>query len=494
MTTRLSAASLGELSARVVVPSYREGGLRPGIVHFGVGNFHRAHQGVYLDALFEAGLDRDWAVVGAGVRDADVAMRTKLESQDWLTTVVEQEADGATARVTAPMVDYVEVGQTAALIEMLSDPAIRIVSVTITEGGYFTDPASGRFDAEHPEIVRDARNPDAPSTVFGLILAGLARRRAQDIDPFTVMSCDNVPGNGRVARGAVTGLARLAAPGLADWIEEHVAFPDGMVDRITPATTERERRVLARDFGIDDSAPVFCEGFKQWVLEDHFPAGRPRLEQVGVTFVDDVAPYELMKIRILNGGHATIAYPAALMGIHFVHEAMDDPLVRGFLRRVEHEEIVPTVPRIAGTDLSAYCATVERRFANPRIGDTVERLCHDGSDRQPKFILPSVADGLRAGRGVSGLALVSAFWARYCYGETEAGTRVAPSDPRWPRLQAHAQRARHDPRAWLAMDDVYGELGREPHFVTAFSAALDAVWAMGTRETLRRFVAEPPAA
>jgi mannitol 2-dehydrogenase len=239
---------------------------------------------------------------------------------------------------------------------------------------------------------------------------------------------------------------------------------------------------------------VFCEGFKQWVLEDHFPAGRPRLEQVGVTFVDDVAPYELMKIRILNGGHATIAYPAALMGIHFVHEAMDDPLVRGFLRRVEHEEIVPTVPRIAGTDLSAYCATVERRFANPRIGDTVERLCHDGSDRQPKFILPSVADGLRAGRGVSGLALVSAFWARYCYGETEAGTPVVPSDPRWPRLQAHAQRARHDPRAWLAMDDVYGELGREPHFVTAFSAALDAVWAMGTRETLRRFVAEPPAA
>ena len=490
MTTRLSAANLAQLSTSAAVPRYARADLSAGIVHFGVGNFHRAHQAVYLDDLFNLGLDHDWALIGAGVRPPDAAMRQKLMHQDWLTTVVAREADRSTARVTAPMIDFIEPGLTEALLQKLADPAIRIVSLTVTEGGYYIDPASQRFDPSHQDIAADAANPDSPRTVFGLILAGLKRRRKAGIAPFTVMSCDNIPGNGHVTQHAVVGLAQLTDQEFADWVRANVAFPNGMVDRITPATTDRERLLLASDFGIDDNWPVFCEAFKQWVLEDHFPAGRPALEKVGVQFVADVAPYELMKIRILNGGHATIAYPAALLDIHFVHEAMAEPLVRDFLAKVERDEIIPVVPPVPDTDLADYYTLIERRFSNPRIADTVPRLCFDGSNRQPKFILPSAADRLKARQGVTGLALVSALWARYCYGETDSGKPIERNDPNWDRLQIAARKARTDPKAWLAMGDIFGDLTHNAVYVDAFSHALGTLWQAGTRETLTRYLSD----
>ncbi len=310
MPVELSANTLRTLNQAVSVPKYNPSEITAGIVHFGVGNFHRAHQAVYLDDLFNLGLDHDWGLVGAGVRDTDAAMREKLLRQNLLTSVVEQEAAESTARVTAPLVDFLKPGDIHVIINKLADPAIRIVSLTVTEGGYYIDPASQRFDPKHPDIVHDAAHFDTPKTVFGLILAGLKRRRDVGVVPFTVMSCDNIPGNGHVTQNAVVGLAKLIYPELAAWVEANVAFPNGMVDRITPATTDRERDLLVQNFDVADAWPVFCERFRQWVLEDHFPAGRPALEKVGVQFVPDVAPYELMKIRILNGGHATIAYPA----------------------------------------------------------------------------------------------------------------------------------------------------------------------------------------
>jgi len=492
MTIRLSSSTLGEIAKTAAVPAYRAADLRAGIVHFGVGNFHRAHQAVYLDALFNRGRGREWALVGAGVRASDEEMRQKLLAQDWLTTVVEQEADLSTARVTGAMIDYLKPGDAAAIIDRLADPAIRIVSMTITEGGYYIDPATQAFNPRHPDIAYDAAHFEAPKTVFGLVLAGLARRRELGIAPFTVMSCDNIPGNGHVTENAVVGLARLISGELADWVEANVAFPNGMVDRITPATSDRERRLLAENFGIEDSWPVFCESFKQWVVEDHFPAGRPPLEEVGVQFVADVAPFELMKIRILNGGHATIAYPAALMDIHFVHEAMENELVRRFLDKVEHDEIIPIVPPVPDTDLEDYYQLIDRRFANPKIGDTIARLCLDGSNRQPKFILPSARDRLRQGGSVTGLALVSALWCRYCYGESDSGKPIAPNDENWDRLQAQAKRAKDDPRAWLEMGDIFGELAQNPTYVAAFSAALRSLWAVGTKATLEKYLAGRP--
>ena len=489
MTTRLSSGTLSEVSRTVAVPAYKPSELTAGIVHFGVGNFHRSHQAVYLDDLFNTGAGHDWALVGAGVRAADEEMRQKLKAQDWLTTVVEQEADASSARVTASMIDYLQPGDTTAIIGRLADPAIRIVSLTITEGGYFIDPATQAFNPRHPDIVYDAEHLTEPRTVFGLILAGLKRRRDVGIVPFTVMSCDNIPGNGHVTQNAVIGLAELIYPELARWVKTNVAFPNGMVDRITPATSDRERKLLADNFGIDDNWPVFCEKFKQWVLEDHFPAGRPALENVGVQFVADVAPFELMKIRILNGGHATIAYPAALMDIHFVHEAMENPLVRSFLHKVEHDEVIPVVPPVPNTDLEDYYRLIDRRFANPKIGDTIPRLCLDGSNRQPKFILPSASDRLRAGLSVAGLALVSALWCRYCYGETDSGKPIPPNDSAWDRLQAAAKLARTEPRAFLAMGDIFGDLAKNPVYVAAFSKALGSLWTNGTRETLTRYLA-----
>ena len=485
---KLSAANLADLGKLADVPAYDRSALSAGIVHIGVGNFHRAHQAVYLDDLFNLHEDLDWAVIGAGVRPADECMRQDLRAQDLLTTVVEQEAMRSAARIVGSMIDFLDTSDTPAMLDALSDPAIRIVSLTITEGGYFIDPATQRFDGAHPQIVADAADIARPTTAFGLIVAALMRRRASGIPPFTVMSCDNLPGNGEVTENAVAGLASLIDPSLAQWIRAHVDFPNAMVDRITPATSERERLLLQQSFGIDDARPVFCEGFRQWVLEDKFTHGRPALEKVGVTFVADVRPYELMKIRILNGGHAAIAYPSGLLDIRFVHEAMEDPLLRGFLSRLLDREIIPVVPPVPETDLHDYKKLIETRFANPKIGDTIRRLCLDGSNRQPKFILPSVADRLRAGLDIEGLALVAAFWCRYCHGETESGTPIEANDPDWGRLHALARTSRDNPEAWLGMRDIFGDIGAHKGYAAAFCDALQRVWRHGTRAVLSAYI------
>ncbi|MDT0681887.1 mannitol dehydrogenase family protein [Roseicyclus sp. F158] len=488
MAVTLSLADLGTLPEGVARPSYDREDLSPGILHFGVGNFHRAHQAVYLDRLFRAGEGRDWAIVGAGVMPGDAAARTTLAAQDFLTTVVEQSAETSEARVTGAMIDYLDPGDVGAIVAKLTDPAIRIASLTITEGGYFIDAETGRFDPGHPAIAADGRTPDAPKTVFGLLVAGLQARRESGQPPFTIMSCDNIPHNGSITRNAVAGLARLSDPALADWIEQNVAFPSGMVDRITPATGDRERAIVRETFGVADNWPVFCEDFIQWVLEDDFPQGRPALETVGVQFVPDVAPFETMKLRILNGGHAVIAYPAGLLGIHFVHEAMEDEQIRAFLAKITSDEIIPAVPPVPETDLETYAATIEARFANPKIGDTVRRLCLDGSNRQPKFIVPTIADRLNAGQGITGLALESALWCRYCAGTTEAGETIEPNDPAWDRLVERAEAARSDPSAWLGMQDVYGAVGRDPAFADAFAKCLGALYADGVRATLAAYL------
>jgi mannitol 2-dehydrogenase len=487
MTTRLCMQNLDALST-AATPAYDRSALSAGIVHFGVGNFHRAHQAVYLDALFNTGRDWDWALIGAGVLASDEKMRRTLGGQDYLTTVVEQSAGRSAARVTGAMIDFLSPEDPAVIIGMLAEPAIRIVSLTITEGGYFIDPASGVFDAGNPSIVADGAHPQSPKTVFGLIAAGLKRRREAGIQPFTVMSCDNIPHNGVVARNAVAGLAKLSDPEFARWILDHVAFPSAMVDRITPATGDREREILARDFGIQDAWPVFCEDFIQWVLEDNFPAGRPALETVGVQFVPDVTPYENMKIRILNGGHAVIAYPAGLMDIHFAHEAMEHRLIRDFLEKVEREEIIPVVPPVPNTDLNDYFGLIETRFANPKIGDTIRRLCLDGSNRQPKFIIPSIADRLKAGADVTGLALESALWCRYCYGTTESGRTIEPNDPNWERLVPIARAAKDDATAWLKMEDIYGHVGRCEVFRERFAFLLQAIWAHGVKQVVTQYL------
>ncbi len=487
MTCKLSLATLAEAAKTAAIPAYDRASLKAGIVHFGVGNFHRAHQAIYLDDLFNAGSDHNWAIIGAGVLPSDAAMRDKLAAQDFLTTVVEQDNNRTAARVTGPMIDILPVGEPAVIIAKLADPTIRIVSMTITEGGYFID-ASGKFNPAHPAIAADGQNPATPKTVFGLIVAGLKVRKDKGIEPFTVMSCDNIPHNGVVTANAVVGTAKLSDPAFADWIKANVSFPNGMVDRITPATSQREIDFLKDNFDIEDNWPVYCEEFKQWVLEDKFPMGRPALEKVGVTFVPDVTPYEHMKIRILNGGHAAIAYPAALMDIHFVHEAMENDLIRAFLAKLENDEIIPIIPPVPDTSLQDYFKLIERRFLNPKIADTIPRLAQDGSNRQPKFILPSTLDNLRQGKDVVGLALVSALWCRYFAGTSDSGKEIVFNDASAERLHEAAVKAKDDPAAFLAFDDIFGEAAKSDVFRKRFAHALKTLWEKGTKETLQLYL------
>lgn len=468
-------------------PAYDRSKLTPGIVHIGLGNFHRAHMAVYLDDLFAMGLCHDWAILGAGVREGDARMREALKAQDCLSTVIELDPKGKSARRIGAMIDFLPVeADNAALIAAMARPEIRIVSLTVTEGGYFINPATGAFDPAHPEIAADAVAPHR--TAFGAIIAALTLRRAAGVAPFTVMSCDNLPGNGHVTQNAVVGLAAINDPALAEWIAANVAFPNGMVDRITPATGPRER-AMAAAFGLaDDPVPVTCEPFRQWVLEDNFPQGRPAFEKVGVTLTPHVHNFEMMKIRILNGGHATIAYPGGLMDIEYVHEAMANPLIKGLLDKVEMDEIIPYIPPVPDTNLGDYYRLIVERFSNPEVADTERRLCLDGSNRQPKFIVPSIRDALVAGGSVEGLALVSAMWCRYCYGETDSGTPIPPNDPDWDNLVARSKAAKARPAAWLEMTAVYGDLGQNPVFAAAFQRHLSRLWSLGTPRVLAEFI------
>ena len=488
MPLKLSIANLGSLEGKVDTPRYERRALRGGIVHFGVGNFHRAHQAIYLDDLFNLGDSLDWALIGAGVMPGDETMRGKLAGQDYLTTVVEQEAHRNVARVTGPMIDFVPPADKSRLRQTLADPAIRIVSLTVTEGGYFIDSATGKFNSRDPAIMRDASQPDAPATVFGIIVQALADRRRTGTPPFTIMCCDNIPHNGDVTRNTVAGLARLIDPALASWITDNVAFPNAMVDRITPATGDAEREFVRNEFDIDDQWPVLCEEFKQWVMEDNFPTGRPALHKVGVQFVADVTPYELTKLRILNGGHAAIAYPAGLLDVQFVHQAMEHPLIGAFLHKLEHEEIIPHVPIVPEMTREDYFALIVRRFSNPKIKDTIRRIALDGSNRQPKFILPVVSDRLAAGKNVAGLAMVGASWARYCAGKSDSGAEIAPNDPNWDRLQTFARKAEHDPEAFLAMDDIFGPVAKSRRYVSAFVEAYRLLQSRGAQGALAAYV------
>ncbi len=471
----------------ILLPDYDRSRLTPGIVHIGVGNFHRAHQAFYLDRLFGEGRDHDWAIIGAGLMPYDSAMRADLEKQDWLSTVVELDPQGLSARRIGSMIDFAEISPQG-LLSALIRPEVRIVSLTVTVGGYFVDAVSGGLDHAHPAIINDIASPDAPSTVFGCLIKALSVRRAAGLRPFTIMSCDNLPENGHVTRTTVIGLAEAMDPELAAWIGDAIAFPNGMVDCITPATSDQERALVRNVFGIDDPRPVTCEPFRQWVLEDTFVAGRPQLEHVGVEFVGNVAAYELMKLRILNGGHAAIAYPAALMGFDLVHDAMASPVIRAFLDKLEQTEIIPTVPAIQGVDFDSYYENIVARFSNAAVADTIPRLCLDGSNRQPKFILPTVLDRLEERASINGLALEVALWCRYCAAAERGEQGIVLVDELADTLKRHAVRTTEQPLAFLEIESVFGPLAGQTTFQDAFADAITTIWRDGVEATLQQYI------
>ena len=488
--TTLNSQLLTTYDGPVPLPAYDRSRVRVGIVHFGVGGFHRAHEAAYLDALMSQGEALDWGITGVGVLPQDRAMRDVMAAQEGLYTLVVKHPDGTLQpRVIGSIVGYhYAPDDPEVVLRLLADPATRIVSLTITEGGYHVNQATGEFDADDPAIKQDLRAGAAPTTVFGLVTEALARRRAQGIAPFTVMSCDNIPGNGEVARRMLGAFARLRDPGLGEWLETEVSFPNSMVDRITPVTTDADRELLAGRFGIEDGWPVVCEPFTQWALEDHFGLGRPPLEKVGVQLVPDVEPYELMKLRLLNASHQALCYLGHLAGYRYAHEVCQDPLFRDFLLGYMDHEATPTLPPVPGVDLHAYKRQLVERFANPEIRDTLARLCAESSDRIPKWLVPVIREQLARGGDVSRSALVVASWARYAEGTDESGEPIEVVDRRRDEVMARAARSREEPLAFLADRDLFGDLVDDPRFTDQYQAALQSLRSSGARATLEALV------
>jgi mannitol 2-dehydrogenase len=448
-------------------PEYDRNEVTTGIVHIGVGGFHRAHQAMYHDRLMNEGEALDWGICGVGVLPSDRGMQEALAAQDCLYTLVEKHPDGALeARVIGSITEYLFApDDSEAVIEKLATESTRIVSLTITEGGYGFDPG------------------DTEST-FGLITEALSRRRQRGLTPFTVMSCDNLEGNGDLAKQAVTGFARLRDDDLDEWVERNVQFPNSTVDRITPATTDADRTELAERFGLEDRWPVVCEPFTQWVVEDRFGAGRPPYEDVGVQVVDDVEPYELMKLRLLNASHQALAYFAYLCGFEFAHEAALDQTFRDFLLGYMDEEATPTLPPVPGVDLDEYKHTLIERFSNPELRDTVARLAAESSDRIPKWLLPVIRAQLKSGGEIGRSAAVVASWARYAEGVDEHGRPIDVVDQLKDSLMERARRQRSEPNAFIENREVFGDLADDERFVTAYRQALDSLHERGARATL----------
>jgi mannitol 2-dehydrogenase len=488
----LSNATLPDLKD-LAVPSYDRSTLTTGIVHFGVGGFHRAHQAMYLDRLMSDGKAHDWAICGVGVMPADQRMRDVLRAQDGLYTLVVKAPDGGLdARVIGSIAEYLYApDDPEAVIEKMASPEIRIVSLTVTEGGYNFNAVTGEFMADHHDVRHDLQPGALPKTSFGLITAALERRRERGLAPFTIMSCDNIQGNGEAARRSFVAYARLRDPGLAGYVAEQVRFPNSMVDRITPVTTDDDREQVRKQFGVDDGWPVVCEPFTQWALEDSFGAGRPPFEDVGVQVVPDVEPYELMKLRLLNASHQGLCYFAWLAGYRLVHDAAQDPLFARFLLAYMEREATPTLEEVPGVDLREYQHQLIDRFSNAQVRDTVARLCAESSDRIPKWLLPVIRRNLETGGEILLSTAIVASWARYDEGVDEQGRPIEIVDQLRDRLVANAQRQRTEPLAFIEDRDVFGDLVDNERFVSAYKSVLESLHRQGARATLEDLVSGP---
>jgi mannitol 2-dehydrogenase len=472
--------------ATLPTPTYDRTRVRTGIVHIGVGGFHRAHEAAYLDQLMNEGKALDWGISGVGLLAQDRHMQQIMAEQDCLYTLVVKHPDGSLhPRVVGSIVQYLFApDDPEAVLELMADPGTRIVSLTITEGGYLFHPVTGEFDDDDPAVQKDLQPGSAPTTAFGFIAGALSLRRARGIPPFTVMSCDNIPGNGGVARKMICAFARLKDPDLADWLEAAVSFPNSMVDRITPVTIEADRAQLLEQFGLEDAWPVVCEPFAQWALEDTFSAGRPPLQDVGVQMVRDVEPYELMKLRLLNASHQALCYLGYLAGYRYAHEVCQDPLFTSFLLGYMDQEATPTLAPVPGVDLGQYKHQLIERFANPEIRDTLARLCAESSDRIPKWLLPVIREQLAAGGEIRRSVLVVAAWARYAEGLDEQGQPIEVVDKLADQLTKRAGRQHEEPLIFIADRGLFGDLIDNARFVSAYRWALDSLHGRGAVGTL----------
>ena len=486
MPAKLNTANLSRLDPKIQVPRYDRQKVGQAILHVGVGGFHRAHQALYSDDLLNQGEDAQWGLCGLGLLKHDARIRDVMRSQDCLYTLVERSLEGDTARIIGSIVDFsFAPDDPQKILEQMASPATRIVSLTITEGGYYIDQSTGELNSQHSDLLHDLAHPHEPSCSFGYLLEALDRRRLRGLAPFTLMSCDNIQSNGEVAKKMLMAFAELRDPALRNWMADNCLFPNSMVDRITPATTDEHRNLVQEKFGIDDGWPVMTESFKQWVIEDHFVQGRPKWDQVGAQMTGDVLPYEKMKLRLLNASHQALCYIGMLVGYQLVHETMEDSDIRRLVEKMMDDEVTPILPDVPGIDLAEYKKTLIERFANPAIRDQLSRIGIYGSSGIPKFVLPSVEEQLKRGAPIKLLSFTVAAWFRYLNGLDESGKEMPMLDPMAPALRERAKAAGKDARQLLNMREVFSEeLANAPAFVKEVSATLNSFYAEGARATL----------
>ena len=487
---RLSQAGLAALPPAIERPRYDRARVTPGIVHLGPGAFCRAHLAVYTDDVLAAGA-LEWGIVGAD--PITPALRDALSPQDWLYTLLVRGPEGDRPRVVGSLAGLLSVPEEGeATLQLMSDPRIRIVTLTVSEKGYCQDAATGELDETHPAVRADLDGGALPRSVPGLLTEAIRRRRAAHVAPFTVLVCDNLPQNGSTARRIVTRFAALRDAGLGRFIEETIAFPCTMVDRITPATREEDRRQVAAAYGYADAWPVVTEPFRQWVIEDNFPGGRPRWEDVGAALVADVHPFEVMKLRCLNGAHSALAYIGVVAGFDTVAAAMADAALAEFVHALWAEDLAPTVPPVPGTDIGGYTEALEQRFRNPAIRHLTLQIAMDGSQKLPPRLIEPALERLRAGGQARCVALVAAAWMRFLSGRDDAGASYEIADPLAERLRRVERSCEGHPRRLV--DELFGssdiflpEIAAHAAFKAAVAAYLGAMRSKGMRRVLAEF-------
>ncbi|MBL7560340.1 mannitol dehydrogenase family protein [Olleya sp. YSTF-M6] len=484
---KLNTKNLSAIGERIAIPKYSRSDIKTGIVHVGIGGFHRAHEAFYTDQLLQDESVKDWGICGVALLDFDTKIYNTLKEQDGLYTLIVKELDGThTKRVIGAITEYLFAPENPTkVIEKMASPEVKIITLTITEGGYNYNEATKTFDFTNPLIIHDLEHPNAPKTIFGYLTQALKLRQERGLKGITIQSCDNIQGNGYMTQNMLLSYVSKAEPALVDWINENVSFPNAMVDRITPVTAAEDITHLKETSGIDDAWPVVCEPFKQWVIEDDFIAGRPAWENVGAQFVEDVVPYEKMKLSLLNAGHSVLGILGALMGYNTIDEAVNNPNIRAFLKHYMDEEVTPTLGDLEGVDLEAYKQSLLERFGNINIKDQIDRICSETSAKYPIFILPTIQSQLENKGDIGLAAFVTAAWAIYSLGTNENGDALIIKDALKQELGEKAKEAKHNPIAFLELGSVFGTLKQNPVFTKAFVNAYEDITNKNIEDNLK---------
>lgn len=477
---QLNQSNLANLPSHIDIPSYERSQLKAGIVHIGVGGFHRAHQAMYINELLKTPGSEKWAICGVGLLENNRSLRDILVKQDFLYSLVVRHPNGEIDnKIIGSMIDFIFAPDNKQnVIEKLAHCETKIVSLTITEGGYNIKSSTGDLDLENPDIAHDIAHPNDPKTAFGYIAAALKIRKANNSQAFTVQSCDNIQHNGAVTRKMLLSFTAQQDPELSKWISQHVAFPNAMVDRITPVTTKVDIDYVAQNFGVIDEWPITCESFSQWVIEDNFSDGRPNWDLAGAQFVTDVTPFEKMKIRLLNAGHSVLGLLGSIHGYGTIDETVSDKDFSDYLRAFMDLEVTPLLDELDGINLEQYKDTLIERFSNPNIKDSLVRICSESSAKFPKFIIATVHENLAAGRDCSLAALVIATWCLYSDKQVnQAQEPLDIQDVMHNELTEYAQKTQVDNLSFLKLTSLFGDLLQHSAFSKLYATSIDALYA-----------------